>query len=93
MQTAEIDGLIARVGAELERIAGCGDIPAYRRRQLLHLAEQLRPPPARTPGEPVEMVLDPHYFRPGARLRKYREATVETSAGPVLFLKGSGARE
>jgi hypothetical protein len=61
--------LIGRVAGELRRLAQCGDIPAYRRKQLLAAAEDLDPsvrPAGRADTEPF---VDPYYRRPGMRLR------------------------
>lgn len=58
-----------RIGRELRRVAQCGDIPAYRRRQLMALADELDPLPKPRISGSVDMFADGYYRRGGLRMR------------------------
>jgi hypothetical protein len=77
---------MGEASAELRRLAGCADIPRYRRKALLRIADKLDMPPGRSALYP-DLVFDPYYRRNGYRMRKTREIDPSSEAIEVLLLE------
>lgn len=87
----EYQGIIERVRAEawakeLRRLAGCADIPRYRRKQLLCLAEEMVPDGFPAPHDAPDIFSDGYYRRPGLRMKLTRSEDAPPPPAPLRLL-------
>lgn len=78
---------MSEIANELRRLASCGDIPRYRRRQLTRLADMVSPDHAPFATASADVFADPYYRRPGLRMKALRsEQASPLNAAPIMLL-------